>query len=119
MPSKAIAFGQMTPTPAQNPKRSAGLHAQTDERAEMEKALRREIQRRRRGDRVVQEQYQALSTTLELALRQPSRAQFVPALLWAIVRACDGLWATLWRVNEDGAGGWREASAFRLPEIEV
>src|ERR1043166_7106173 len=57
-------------------------------RRAMDTALKQEIHRRRLAEKVVRSQFQALSTTLESALKKPKPRDFLQELLRAVVREC-------------------------------
>ncbi|HVE15534.1 MAG TPA: sensor histidine kinase [Chthoniobacterales bacterium] len=70
-------------------------------REQIEVALRQENRRRLGAERVARKQSQALSSSLDLLLKNPEHPQFTRGILRAITRECDSIWATLWSF-EDG-----------------
>ncbi|MDD5199854.1 MAG: sensor histidine kinase [Terrimicrobiaceae bacterium] len=85
---------------------------------EVERALRRESRMRAAAERVVRKQSQALSNTLNLLLREPEHADFVRAILRAITRECEGLWATFWEIDRAKEPASRAISFYCDLEIE-
>jgi len=74
---------------------------------DLEAALRREIRSRREAERVVRQQSEAMTKTLELLGREPALPDFIRALLRSITRHCGGLWTSFWVIDEKTGEGKR------------
>lgn len=80
---------------------------------QIERALRREIRLRQQAERTLRRQADALSRTRRLLRRDLRWPEFVRAVLHAIIREEQVLWATFWSALPDASGGVRRSFAWR------